>query len=521
MNKLFSFIILLIIGVTIYSCSKNLDSKEEYNHTKLRVNIPAMMASSKAVEESGVTSFSMLDKVAVYNWPHSLDRNHFWDSEFLYPDSDGVSVNLQGSLAGTYQKGDSLLLIYNTSLKKGDFENAWNDGVIVVDYTKQNGILGNVKDAAFAKVEVVSVNDNCITTTKAHFEALQSIFKLTFKYGNKDLKIKYLTIYSDGDNLIDSYTDYLGKYWSTSPNGYNHTLNCVNISYDSALTTVYVSLSFQGNPSDLIVFSVVDEDGKVYTGSKAAPVEGFKNGRFYTSTIFVTPHLFSVSEDKKVYLAPGNLYVDYEDNERYKFCSAQWDNNQNFDYKTTVGLSLYKVSVYNIKGWRIPNANEWSALVAGEQSRSYRRKYPDNENAYMNAFYITPGENTNISFWRLGGNYRGTLILPDDFNYYQDRAELENDAIKYKIPNPIYEDKHGGVNVLKYIAKGCVFLPCSASRDASVYWINRPPSSSTFGEQLIFNGIGNDRKIRPSINDYGWDDLGRASMPIRLIHDEI
>jgi hypothetical protein len=472
---------LLLIIMAAFSCSKSLDNSEEaLPQKKVNANIPANFASSKVVADGGTATFSTAEKVYVYN-----NTTSTLDTDYLSPDADGTTANLKGSLSGTYSVGDNLKLLYNTT----------SEGV--ADYTNQDGTLENVVDAATATVKVQTADAESFTTRTAYFENLQSIFKFTFKdEDNNIINVKSLTILSENNklqssfNLVEEAVTYGG----------------INVTCNTAQSTVYVALRFTSNPSEMILFSVMDENGKVYTGSKTSPTSGFKIGRFYTSTVSVKAHTFTIAKDKKVYFALSNLY---DDGGIYKFQSCPWTvsdggSNDFFELsviRNTMASSENSITVSGIEGWYAPSDKEWEGLneghYGGSASQTYTRHYIDNSNYTIRPYKIVTDEKTNNIF--------GLMYLPDDFTYNEDRAELELEE-NYNSSTSRYKKN---VNLFKYLAKGCVFFPEYTHSSGF-----SPQYGGSFSN-LVFSSATNGTP-RPNSSNSGGT---LTPVPVRLIHE--
>lgn len=461
---------IILIGMSVFSCSKSLDNSEEtLPQKKVNANIPANFASSKVVADGGAATFSTSEKVYVYN-----NATSTLDADYLSPDADGATANLKGSLSGTYSAGNSLKLLYNTT----------SEGI--ADYTNQDGTLENVIDAATATVKISSVDGDSFTTRTAYFENLQSIFKFTFKDpDNNIVKVKSLTILSENNklqseyNLLDEAVTYGG----------------INVICNTAQSTVYVALRFTSNPSEMILFSVIDENGKVYTGSKTSPATGFKIGRFYTSTVSVKAHTFSVAKDKKVYFALGNLY---DDGGVYKIQSSPWvvsdvGSGDFFDRNlitSTMASSEISITVNGIDGWYAPVSAYWIYLNDGS------RTFID-DTRFIRPYKIETDEKTNNIF--------GLMFLPDDFTYSEDIAELEAEE-KYRT----FSRYKKNVNIFKYLAKGCVFIPGYERTGGFA-----PCYASGNHNQLCFSqGTSSEPTPRSS-----FSGGSQSPVPVRLIHE--
>lgn len=426
LSVIFSF---LIIGLLV-SCSKNLDISDDIKHpTKYNVSILAKKSSTKVVADGGKASFSTSEKVWVYN--ESTGKT---DRNYLTPAGNAVTTTLVGELSGTYSVNDQIKLLYNSGMRSG-----------VIDYNGQNGKIQNVKDAGVASVSIKEVEDASVKTTDAVFTNLQSIFKLKFVDGSTTLRVKSVSITSVGNKLQQSY-DIISN---------TTTYGSITVSDYNAMTDVFVALRFSPNPSDIIIFNVIDENGKVYTGTKKAPELGFTIGKFYSSTIQVTSHLFSISSSESVYFSPGNLTADYS------FKIPQYSYSYNADDEAT--LSWIQGSIIHdgfsnsgntnyvncVSGWYVLSKQEWEYLLFERQI----------DGGAVSPYYMITTDSNN------GGTFG--MLIPHDDAKIDDVVSLTGDGLN-------------NVDLSVYTAKGFVFLPAAgaasyesgivASGEIGMYW---------------------------------------------------
>lgn len=289
--------IVLMAALMAASCAKELtidNSALSYN-----IRVEADFSATKAVADGGTATFTSGDKVCVYNQTKAAV-----DANVLTAATTGPSTTFSGTLAGTYEVGDVLQLFYNTPTE-------------VVDYTVQDGTIDHVTDVAVATVSVTGVIGSTVSTGKATFTNHQSIYKFTFKNGATTLNVRAVTIRSAGNKLVTKDNLLSGASYGA-----------VSISNETAQSAVYAALKFSSNPSETISFTLVDDNGILYTGSKSSPAGGLVDNQFYTSEVSVTPsatmpYPFTIDNytSKSVYLAAGNLY--FKDNQ-YTFypCKA-------------------------------------------------------------------------------------------------------------------------------------------------------------------------------------------------------
>ena len=256
----------LLAGCFMFSCSKE-TSNEEQLIKGTKIVIPAEKTGTKAVGVDGKATFKTTENVYIAK-AGAIDANA------LSPSADGASTTFTGTLAGSYATGDNITVLYNTNASG------------VVDYSGQDGAIENVRDGGWAAdVEIVSLEAGVLTTESVKLQNLQSIFKFTFINESTSAEIsgvRFVRIYSDNNKLVAAY-DVLTQA--------NSTYGQIVVSRNTNLADnyIYVALRFDANPSDEIHFEVIDNAGTIYQGSKTAPTEGFENGKFYTSTVPVTP----------------------------------------------------------------------------------------------------------------------------------------------------------------------------------------------------------------------------------------
>lgn len=400
------FAMLLVAGVAFVSCSK--ESSEIKSPSKgYKVSIPANKISSKAVADGGTATFKTTENVYVYN-----TNSGNMDATVLHPSANAASANFEGTLVGTYSEGNTLKILYNTN----------SSGV--ADYSSQNGTIEGVVDAGVASVSVTDISGGTITTGTATIDNLQSIFKIQFKNGGvgDPLTVKFVRITSAGNHLQWQY-DAVNETGSYGP---------IDVTNTSGLTTVYVALRFDAEPNDPIIFQVIDSDGKVYTGTKNTPAStGFVNSKFYTSTISVTPHVFTVASGTTVCFAPGNLGVD---GTTYSFIKPFENWGQFGGNPASLSKRAYfnwnelssPYTVCSISSWRILTQAEWSYL--------------------LNTRTMT---NTGVQrYYRIRDNYKSYngLLLPPDGATSDDVAGLTSGGLTTD------------VDYKTYIKNGFVFL---------------------------------------------------------------
>ena len=245
-----------------------------------QVSIPATMPGAeqtRAVSFDGTTSTSTFkagEKVYVYN----VTKNEVMVG-YLQPSNittDGKGCDLTGTLTGTnaISANDELKLMYNLTTVYPEPTSC------KFDYNGQNGTQSGVVDGALATVNVSSYTGGTLTTTApASFQPVQSMFRFKFvDENNNPITVKTLRIQS-------TYWDIAATYWPFDNNssfGVNDIM-VTPLSPTSDYLYVAICINEDETPSAL-EFTVKDNDGNEYKGTKDAPSGGFKNGKYYYNT---------------------------------------------------------------------------------------------------------------------------------------------------------------------------------------------------------------------------------------------
>lgn len=155
------------------------------------------------------------------------------------------------------------------------------------DYTGQKGILlgadvaGSIeKDYSYALASVTvsgitpgEGNAGTLTTTNAHFQNQQHIYRLSFKHNDLPLAVTAVTISSSKNKIV------LSRNLSTGTTTYGAlTVNMATSSSDLEDGLVCVALRNDDETAQDYFFSVTGSDGLTYVGSKSIPAEAFSHG---------------------------------------------------------------------------------------------------------------------------------------------------------------------------------------------------------------------------------------------------
>ena len=264
------------------------------------------------------------EKVTVYNTTQNTEL-----SGYLVAQSDGASVQLEGTLSGTIEAGDKLTLKY-----------------LSPNYATQEGTIEYISEhcdyAVAENVEVTSISGETIYTVgEAAFENRQAVVKFTLLDKADDAALSSTTelVVKVGD---DTYT----------------------ITPASATSEMYVALpGFAGQTVTLT--ATVGSDTYVYEKTGAT----FENGKFYRITAKMTKQApavpegaisgnFSISPTLKVYFSKGNLKYTRESTSvdwstgTFSFMDNQYDyietSNVSDDYANETAIGLFCWATSNI-----------------------------------------------------------------------------------------------------------------------------------------------------------------------------
>ncbi len=287
MNKYCFPVLAGFVLLSVFSCDKQVETVSPEGEGNWSVCVPASKGgeATKALtyDEPGkkvLTSFSATDKVYVYNKTKGA-----LDAGVLTPDAEGSSVNLVGSLTGSYSVGDALELRY---CPYSSFGNG------IFDYEEQDGTFEHLRDFGVAAVNVTAVDavNHTLTLEDAAFTNPYSIFRFSFvdaDTGNP-IPIQYLWIKTVMGNLVfkDS-PDGTREYYGEMADGKIPR----EVFRSNSTDPVWLSLCYEA-PSvspeiDWMAFAILDDVNKiVYDMSKMTDGK-ITNGKFYTPTIAMIP----------------------------------------------------------------------------------------------------------------------------------------------------------------------------------------------------------------------------------------
>jgi len=250
-----------------------------------QVSIPATMPSDEqtravSFDDTNITTtFKAGEKVYVYN----VTTDEVMEG-YLQPSNittDGKGCDLTGTLTGTnaISANDKLKLMYNLN------HYYQSDPTCCGFYysEKQDGTQSGVVDGALATVNVSSYTGDVLTTkAAASFQPVQSMFRFQFVDKNNNLiTVKKLDIESTGSDIA-------ATYWPFDNNPFNATRIMVTPSSPTS-DYIYVAICIRENQTPTALeFTVKDNDGNEYKGTRSAPSGGFKNGKYYYNTQPIT-----------------------------------------------------------------------------------------------------------------------------------------------------------------------------------------------------------------------------------------
>lgn len=270
--------------------------------TAYQVSIPATIGgdgTTRAVDYNSQTggldaTFTTADNIVVYlnkgaQSCYSTESKDVYSK--LHPDQAGKSANLTGTMkfVKNYSYDTSEPLAWATLDVNDELTLYYNTANGVFDYSGQTGTLAGLSGYDFAEATVTvesatgtSTEGYTATTTKAQFKNVQSMFRLAFSGLPTGVGVKSVTVSSAGGKLHTR----------------NVTTGDVSITLDDAARTangvgvVYAALRFDAlgsGETDDVTFYVTGTDDVLYTATKTSPSGGFANGKYYKSSIALTP----------------------------------------------------------------------------------------------------------------------------------------------------------------------------------------------------------------------------------------
>ena len=270
-------------GFTACTSDDNIISEQPSVKT-YTVIIPATMpddTTTRAVSFDGTTStstFASTEKVYVYN----VTKNEMMGG-YLQPSNitnDGKNSDLTGELTGTaIEAGNELKLMYNLNNVSTNKTDDLYKTYTYFDYKYQDGTQAGVLDGAEAMVIVSSYTSGgaLTTTSNASFQPMQSMFRFLFEdENNTPINVKRLMVKSKNNAIVQ----YLYPLKTSGQYAYSEVFSTL-----ATATTNYIYMTLCINESlsigDELTFTATDDNDIEYKGTKAAPTDGFVNGKYY------------------------------------------------------------------------------------------------------------------------------------------------------------------------------------------------------------------------------------------------
>lgn len=399
-NYIFSLASALLMGtmaLSLTACSSednianNTQQPAQGEARTYTVSIPATFsdnAGTRAVEFDNSSTpaitakFVENEKVYVYNKNPATPQLLGGYLLVKNVSTDKQSCELQGQVTGTISPDDEVALLYNL--------NNINSPVYSVtdfyyEYNDQKGTAASCVDGATATMKVKEIGDDSNnykmtfyapgdadkTEAKALFANLQSMFRFQFADATAPttpIKVKTLNIQSKNVQLARRYYLPVGStepYWSVAE-GIDVTPTTATDDY------LYVALCFKenGQPNNELYFSVTDDAGYAYKGSKSGPTGGFQNGKYYYNTApialaklsaptitWTNPSTPVAANTSSIYAFPVGADADPD----YDITVSGTCNGYAFDISSTGNTGTIRLNNLNAT-WK--NANSTTPFIA-------------------------------------------------------------------------------------------------------------------------------------------------------------
>ena len=263
---------------------------------------------------TSTSTFVVGDKIYIYNETQGkLERNYLTVSHIS---DDGKTADFSGTLDGRYIPGNALKLYYNVS-----YYNEKNLELSRFDYQGVlNGSASSASacDYAIANATVGSVSSGTLTlSAPVTLQKMQSVFRqrLTFKNTNEGQPITPNIV----QLTVSSLENKLNWLYFLNGDAYEMPIAIPNPTIDSN-KDIYLALHFSdgSTSSDALTFTAIASDGNVYVGTKTAPSEGFKNGKYYYGNLTLVKSDDKVLPTISWYNVQGGVEVTPDENNRYQ-----------------------------------------------------------------------------------------------------------------------------------------------------------------------------------------------------------
>ena len=375
--------------------------------------------ATKALSLEGKTlnaTWAQNEEVTVYN---NTKKVQLYGT--LKAQSDGSSTTLKGSLTGTIENGDELILRFNSA-----------------NYGSQSGTLDYIAancDFAEASITVSSVDgeNNVIPTSAASFVNQQAIVKFILKdQDNNDLNVSNLSISAGSNRLVSAsdfrvsktyYTGYTVDRGSGSAGGegYNKLLDgntgtkwCSNVKSDGVWYVEFHTAS-----------AVQVEGYKLTTGNDTQSYPG-RNPKNWTLKAKVNSGdawtVIDTKTDNTDMPAANYTSVDFETDVQgmYKYFRLEVSTVQSGD-----GLQLSEMQLYCCSSWefffRYGNVNVTPASATNELTVAL-----NNQSGASDTYTLTAVDGSNEYTFKKSG------VTFESGKYYAITVKMA-DAADYKL----------------------------------------------------------------------------------------
>ena len=393
-NTFFIMAALLLAGIsTIVSCTK--DDEQPVEGKTYHMTITALKGgdNTKDLTINGTTisaTWAEGETVTVYNVTRDAAL-----TGTLAAQSSGTSTTLKGSLTGTIEAGDKLLLKFCSP-----------------DYSMQDGTLAYIAencDYAEATVTVTSVEGGRITAGDAAFKNKQAIVKFTLKNtSDRAIWASALSV-SVG-----------GTIYAAVP--------------ASATNEFFVALP--GISGQAVTLSAKEYEYDLWYNKTQTNVT-FVNGQYYTVTAKleqkgILPGTFSVADGSRVHFSQGNLQATYDGSWTWAFAENQYDYVGNAAGNTSVTSSAPYINIYNsgtvdFFGW-VGASSYWDSVAMYGITSS---EATNNRNGYGNAAVEALKADWGTLAISNGGNAENSGWYTCSKNDWQHLFESRSTSMRY------------------------------------------------------------------------------------------
>ena len=425
MKRLLGFVAAVSI-LTVFACNKENDV--ENNTFSVSISADKDDSATKGLSLEGHTLHTVWkagEQVTVVNFTKFTPLGGYL--EVQTPGS--ATTNLAGTLTGTIEVGDKLLLEFLTP-----------------DFGDQDGTLEYIEshcDYATAYVTVTSIEGGKITTTAASFANQRTIVKFILLDDHSE------DLYPERFTVQAGASSYIRFFPSTGSN--NEFFVC-----------------FPGISSQEVDL-VATQFGLIYTYVKSDAT--FNNGKYYEIRVRMSPKSFSVGDALPVWFSQGNLKYD---GSKWYFHKNQWYCVHPYGYSA----DSYPMDLFTWGNIASPAFNG-NTYITGTDNLSYGSGTDWGSNPIVNGGnggvysgwstllkeqwdYLLHDRTDAIIKFGIGSvaGMNGMIILPDDYS-----GPALNTSRNAWNNNTITASEWA-----RYEAHGAVFLPAAGLRNQHVVY---------------------------------------------------